>query len=92
MSNTSIGLKLEAASHANEGAKLVAKDNTWSSSAGGWLPNSGTWIQSADGVRLIASDGCQRHAAQLGTRCRVMGDDFSHIDSLSNQVVASRAY
>ena len=57
MSNASIGLTLEAASHANESAKLIAEDNTWSSSAGGWLPNSGTWIQSVDGVRLIASDG-----------------------------------
>lgn len=57
MSNTSIALKLEAASHPNEGAQLFARDNKWTSTAGGWLPNSGTWVQSVDGVRLKASDG-----------------------------------
>lgn len=57
MSRISIALKLEAASHANEGAQVFAQNKSWLSTAGGWLPNSGTWTQGADGVRLKTADG-----------------------------------
>jgi hypothetical protein len=57
MSRISIALKFEAATHANEGAQVFAKDNAWLSTAGGWLPNSGSWTQGADGLRLKAADG-----------------------------------